>query len=1220
MGTESGSSELTNALGNYALVFVSRKIPSNGSAYYDATGSMPGVQPWGRFQVSAPGKLIIRDANGTMRTLVDGSKPTAASLNLIDVNAPDVSYDATKIIFSGLPNGSYSTAPMTNPGAWRIYMINVDGTGLKQITFSDRNINLSQFGNLASNFTTYDDTDPVWLPDGRIVFSSTRWPSFGQYGAARTSNLYVINADGKSLHRITAERSGAERPIVDPLTGRIVYSRWWRNLRVGADSLATITNPQGGYIMKDGLCAVNHSGNECTEVGGKSNLWRNAWHLASINPDGTGLSQFTGRSNSFFVGENSNHAYGGVFASDGSFYANFFPMTNGTEAAGFGGIRHYARGVNEYIPIIGITTRDESVQQFARANPPSYGVYVGNYAAEPEVLPDGRLVISWARDTKQDYGLYTINSDGSGLSLVYDNVGTTELRARLVRPRSVPPILPDKVTQVASALPPTAQGPYDIDGTFTFNDLNVYFNAPVDANIVNAPPVGSADTIRFYIDHQRNQQSGSFENLDWPILLKEVPINPDGSLSTLSPANVPLFEQLRTSQSKGYKIPLTGPGLLPQESPGASHVAGMNFGRTGEVATCVGCHAGHTMISVPANPADAKWTNLAPGATVTVSSTGGGSSTGINDRRLKLQMPYDNFKKFWVSNSGSPTSQWAKLAFPVPITVKTVRLYNIPSTDSNIKILNATIRLYSDTAGTTQVASKTSGALSENGTDVTFDNVLARVVRIEFTSVSGSIAGLGEVEVIARAEADVPLLKISGNVGVGGVTLSYTDGGTKTVTSKGDGSYTITVPGGWSGTVTPTSTCHTFAPLNLSYSNLGANISGQNYTSTFNTSIGCSNINVTIGGNTQGNYGIGTGQRLTDRYGINGGPVRVRSTNGVNMFTSQRAIYGSSFNSIVGFPANQLTTEYWFTSLDDAGMITYLVIGNPSETEAALVDVYIGGVKKNTTPYSIPPGQRVFPRYGINGGPVRVVSTNGVSVFTSERTKYGNSFNEVMGFPSTQLDTEFWFTSYDDAGMITYLVIGNPSETETAEVDVYIGGVKKNTTPYSILPGQRVFPRYGVNGGPVRVVSTNGVNIFASERTTYQSSFNEVIGFPVHQLTTEYWFTSLDDASMITYLVIGNPSETETAEVDVYIGGVKKNTTPYSILPGQRVFPRYGINGGPVRVVSTNGVSVFTSERTKYLSSFNEILGIPTEGLTTDYWYTSLDDVGMTTELVIAAP
>ncbi len=107
---------------------------------------------------------------------------------------------------------------------------------------------------------------------------------------------------------------------------------------------------------------------------------------------------------------------------------------------------------------------------------------------------------------------------------------------------------------------------------------------------------------------------------------------------------------------------------------------------------------------------------------------------------------------------------------------------------------------------------------------------------------------------------------------------------------------------------------------------------------------------------------------------------------------------------------------------------------------------------------------------------------------------------------------------------------------------------------------------------------------------------------------------------MITYLVVGNPSSTLTATVDVYIGGAKKNATPYSIAPGQRIFPRYGVNGGPVRVVSTNGVPVFTSERTKYLSSFNEIVGVPVNQLTTDYWFTSLDDVGMTTEVVVSAP
>jgi hypothetical protein len=383
---------------------------------------------------------------------------------------------------------------------------------------------------------------------------------------------------------------------------------------------------------------------------------------------------------------------------------------------------------------------------------------------------------------------------------------------------------------------------------------------------------------------------------------------------------------------------------------------------------------------------------------------------------------------------------------------------------------------------------------------------------------------------------------------------------------------------------------------------------------------GQAQVDVNIAGDTVGNVDIPPGESISDNYGVNDGPVHVSSTNGTPIFTSERAIFGDSFNSIVGYPGDQLTTDYWFTSYDDVGMITYLVVGNPHPTDTALVDVYIGGVKRNTTPYSIGPGQRIFPRFGINGGPVHVVSTNGVDIFTSERTRFGNSFNEVMGYPGDQLATDYWFTSYDDKGMITFLVIGNPDEVQTAEVDVYIGGTKMNAASYQIEPGQRIFPRFGINAGPVHVVSTNGVQVFTSERTRFGNTFNEVMGYPGDQVSTEFWFTSYDDTSMITYLVVGNPHETLTAEVDIYINGNKMNTTPYQIAPGQRVFPRFGINSGPVHVVSTNGVEVFASERSRYLNSFNEVLGIADSQLATDYWFTSYDDVGMTTFLVISAP
>ena len=88
--------------------------------------------------------------------------------------------------------------------------------------------------------------------------------------------------------------------------------------------------------------------------------------------------------------------------------------------------------------------------------------------------------------------------------------------------------------------------------------------------------------------------------------------------------------------------------------------------------------------------------------------------------------------------------------------------------------------------------------------------------------------------------------------------------------------------------------------------------------------------------------------------------------------------------------------------------------------------------------------------------------------------------------------------------------MGNPSDTQTAEVEIRIGGVLKNDPDnptnyfFSIPPGGNVTPRWiGLVGGPVQVKSTNGVNIFASERvfTVPYNSFNEVVGYPANQFT-----------------------------------------------------------------------------------------------------------------------
>lgn len=726
------------------IVFVSRQILDQGSIFYSPAKAMPGLGPHSRFRPAAPGKLLVREVNGTIRVLIDGANPTAGSLNLIDVNAPAVSYDGQKIVFSGLPapaaGQTYSQNPGEPIGTWRLYTINKDGTGLQKLPIPEQTINLSYFISGAGGTWRYDDTYPCWLPDGRIVFTSTRWLAYGQYSGMIGSNLFVVNANGTGLHRITSERSGADRPVVDPSTGKIIFARWWRNYRFPTDLLDTVPTADG-FARHLGLSTQFDPNPPSRGAQFDANMWT----PATINPDGTGLAAFS----LFFRGnENMNHYYGGAFTPDGTLYGNYFPMENMTEAAGFGGIRRVNRGALRYDHIVGNTRRFEHPQITAT----SFGVESSpsGYAADPAVMADGTLLISLAtgnhstltgEDINQDYGLYNIGSTGSANPiLVYDNPGTAELQAQVLAARPVPPIIADSIVNTPSLLPPPAAGPYDQDGTFTFHALNVYANGPVDMDIVNAPAVGSAATIKFFIDHQRGS-FGSFPSRDFPILLEDLPVNANGSVrSTRAPANVQLFEQLRDA---GGKVPPTTKGI---NLDGGAHVSGHNYGRPGAVARCMGCHAGHTFIPVPPNDTDALWSNLAPGATVTASSQLNSFTSPQYAADRRVQKATLN----WSTAQGTLNNQWVKLTFPADVTVRTVRIYG----GGSCQVPSTAVRLFSDQAGLQQVAQNTSGPIAATGTDVAMGDVKGRVVRIDLGNAGAacnnqSSLTVSEVEVIA---------------------------------------------------------------------------------------------------------------------------------------------------------------------------------------------------------------------------------------------------------------------------------------------------------------------------------------------------------------------------------------------------------------------------------------------------------------------------------------
>jgi len=393
-------------------------------------------------------------------------------------------------------------------------------------------------------------------------------------------------------------------------------------------------------------------------------------------------------------------------------------------------------------------------------------------------------------------------------------------------------------------------------------------------------------------------------------------------------------------------------------------------------------------------------------------------------------------------------------------------------------------------------------------------------------------------------------------------------------------------------------------------------------------------VDVNVGGVLKGSYEVLSAPSVTVSYpDLMDGPVKVLSTNSQPILTSQRTFYTNSFNEVMGYPVNQFTTEYWFPWYDQVGMQTWILVGNPSGTQTAYVDIYIGTDK---TSYTIPPNGRVTPQFpGKMDGPVRVVSTSGAGtpvalpIFTSERSLYGSSFNEVMGYPANQFTTEYWFPWYDQIDLRTWILVGNPSGTQTAYVDIYIGADKAS---FTIPPNGRVTPQFpGKMDGPVRVVSTSGAGtpaalpIFTSERSLYGSSFNEVMGYPFTQFTTDYWFTwyQHNTGGMSTWLLVGNPSATQTAYVDITIGGGAASS--FTIPPNGRITPQFNISNGPVHVASKTGAGtptalpIFTSERSLYGPSFNEMMGYPADKLTNEYWFTWYDAF-MTTELLISKP
>lgn len=110
----------------------------------------------------------------------------------------EISWDGTEVVFCH--------RGQDDPW-WQIYTIGVDGSALTQLTEGP-----------------YHSICPVWLPDGRIAFASSRVGIRDEYHGYACTALCVMDRDGRNLHPIATNIGRDNEPAVLP-DGRLVFSR-----------------------------------------------------------------------------------------------------------------------------------------------------------------------------------------------------------------------------------------------------------------------------------------------------------------------------------------------------------------------------------------------------------------------------------------------------------------------------------------------------------------------------------------------------------------------------------------------------------------------------------------------------------------------------------------------------------------------------------------------------------------------------------------------------------------------------------------------------------------------------------------------------------------------------------------------------------------------------------------------------------------------------------
>ena len=419
----------------------------------------------------------------------DGEVTNITDYTGASVSDPCVSFDGKKIMFSMRPPGG---------GNRNIYEINADGTGLRQITSGGGH-----------------DFDPLYLPDGRIMFTSSRSNEMDEYNHSPAEHLHTCDADGTNLERVSFNQSDDFDPMLMP-NGRILYTRW------------------------------DHFGNF------------NRFPLFVTNPDGTGTFHHFGPHNRNFFHSQAT--------PDGRMIAIESTMVN--EDAGRIALLKPEAGPADPATGSSDTHWDVLTPNVNTDGAPwAYGAF-----KYPFPLGGNQYVASYtlpaAEESEVDYGLYTFNliQEGTGtpedpatlsledLTFLYNDPATNDYDAQLLAPRVKPPVIESTVD-------------HSVDyGVFIGQD--VFNRGTADGQERPQEGVDTIDEIAVYAARptrpgERDEFSANeFEKRS---LLGFAPVLVDGSFAIKVPADTPISFATLDDQRRGFVVKRTWLYVRPGE-------------------------------------------------------------------------------------------------------------------------------------------------------------------------------------------------------------------------------------------------------------------------------------------------------------------------------------------------------------------------------------------------------------------------------------------------------------------------------------------------------------------------------------------------------------------------------------------------------------------------------------------------------------------------------